>query len=367
MGWSERGTDHALAQRIASLLLEVRCRGARRGSLMMIGVPFQIRPQLKVSALKLGVDVLGPPRSRTRGWYPSEFVTPPHGTYKIKWRLRLARGTGMAIIAVSEQLGSRGVDLGRLAAELLGYRFLSHEQLIAQVSRTYSVTPDQLLVVDLREPHFWTRLKTEGVRLVSFLRATLLREMAADRLVVVGRSPAVYLPPYGCGIKVRTVGPFQERAKLVGGTENLTPVAAQRRVRDHDREVRARVQMLTGIDIEDPASYDVVVNGYGALLEFSAAALATYAERIDRQVRPEQWQRMRDLATAAQVRAACHAHPKLGRAPIEVECSAGVVQMRGPGLVPPWDELANQVASGVEGVHSVEVKAEETPILVRLN
>jgi cytidylate kinase len=271
----------------------------------------------------------------------------------------------MAIIAVSEQLGSRGVELGRLAAELLGYRFLANEEIIAQVARTYRITPDQLLVIDVREPHFWSRLKTESARFISFLRATLLREMAVDRLVVVGRSPAAYLPPYGCGIKVRTVGPVKERAKRVSESESLSLVAAQRRVRDHDREVRARIQTVHGIDIEDPASYDVVVNGYGAPLQFSAAALAAYAERIDHQARPEQWQRMRDVAVAAQVLAACHAHPKLSHAPIQIECSAGAVQMRGPGLVPPWDDLANRVASEIEGVRSVAVEVQETPILVR--
>ncbi len=271
----------------------------------------------------------------------------------------------MAIIVVSEQLGSRGIDLGRITAKLLGYRFMSREDLVGEVSRVYHVTPDQLVVIDERQPHFWSRLKTESVRFLSFFRAAALREMARDRLVLVDRAATVFVPPCGCALKVRMVGPFNERVKLVAETEKLSAVAAQRRVRDHDREVSARIQTLTGVDIEDPAFFDIVINGYGAPLEFSAAALAAYAERIDARVRPEQWQRMRDAATAAQVRAACHAHPKLGHAPIEVACSAGVVQVRGPGLVPPWDELANQVASGVEGVRAVEVEAEETPIPVR--
>jgi cytidylate kinase len=271
----------------------------------------------------------------------------------------------MAIIAISQQLGSRGTELGQLVAKRLGYRFMSGEDLIAQVSRIYNVTADQLVVVDERQPHFWSRLKTESVRFVSFFRANLLREMAQDRLVAVGRSVGVLLPPYRCGLKVRTVGPFDDRVKLVGEMEKLAPVAAQRRVRDHDREVRARIQTLMGVDIDDPACYDIVVNGYGTPLEISAAGLAAYAEQIDSRIGPEQWQQMRDAATAAQVRAACHAHPKLGHAPIEVRCNLGVVEVRGPGLVPPWDELANQVASKVEGVRSVAVEADETPIPVR--
>jgi cytidylate kinase len=278
---------------------------------------------------------------------------------------RLPEGPPMAIIAISQQLGSRGNDLGQLVARRLGYRFMSREDLIAQVSRVYKVTADQLVVLDERQPHFWSRLKTEGARFASFFRATLLREMAQDRLVTVSPSAPVFLPPYGCGLKVRVVGPFDDRVRLVGEMENLASVAAQRRVRDHDREVRARIQTLMGVDIEDPSSYDIVVNGYGAPLQIAAEGLATCAEQVDALIGAEQWQRMRDAATAAQVRAACHAHPKLGHAPIEVMCTQGAVQVRGPGLVPPWDELANQVASTVEGVRSVAVEADETPIPVR--
>ena len=64
----------------------------------------------------------------------------------------------MAIIAMSQQVGSRGYDLGRLVAKRLDYRFVSREDLIAQVSRDYNVTPDQLVVLDERQPHFWSRL-----------------------------------------------------------------------------------------------------------------------------------------------------------------------------------------------------------------
>ena len=187
----------------------------------------------------------------------------------------------MAIIAISQQIGSRGNDLGHLVAKRLGYRFLSREDLIAQVSRVYKVTAEQLVVLDERQPHFWSRLKTESARFVSFFRANLLREMAQDRLVAVSQTAAVFMPPYGCGIKVRVVGPFDDRVKLAGETENLPTVAAQRRVRDHDREVRARIQTLMGVDIDDPASYDIVVNGYGAPLEICAVGLAACAEQID--------------------------------------------------------------------------------------
>src|SRR5229473_1385224 len=232
----------------------------------------------------------------------------------------------MAIIAITQHLGTRGVELGRVAAETLGYRFLTSDELIAKTSQAYKVTPEQLVIVDERRPHFWERLKTD-----------------TDRLV----------------------GPMKDRVREVAAEEKLAPAIAERRVRDYDREVRARIQTLFGADIEDPISYGLMLNTFALPLNAAAAALVSCAEEIDRNVRPEQWREMLDAALSAEVRAALMLHPKIGHAPIEVLCASGAVQVNGPGLVPPWDDLVNDVVRRVEGVKSVEVIAEEQPVPVR--
>jgi hypothetical protein len=76
---------------------------------------------------------------------------------------------------------------------------------------------------------------------------------------------------------------------------------------------------------------------------------------------------MRDAALAAEVRAMLMVHPKIGHAPLEVNCASGAVRVNGPGLVPPWDDLIGDVARGIDGVTSVEVNAEEAPAVVRHN
>ncbi len=256
----------------------------------------------------------------------------------------------MAIIAITQHLGTRGVELGRVAAE---------------TSQAYKVTPEQLVIVDERRPHFWERLKTDTERFVAFFRAVVLKEMAKDRLIVLGRSVAHILPEHGCGLRVRLVGPMKDRVREVAAEEKLAPAIAERRVRDYDREVRARIQTLFGADIEDPISYGLMLNTFAVPLNAAAAALVSCAEEIDRNVRPEQWREMLDAALSAEVRAALMLHPKIGHAPIEVLCASGAVQVNGPGLVPPWDDLVNDVVRRVEGVKSVEVIAEEQPVPVR--
>jgi cytidylate kinase len=271
----------------------------------------------------------------------------------------------MAIIALTQHLGTRAFELGRLTAERLGYRFLTADELIAQTSHVFKVTPEQLVIVDERRPHFWERLKTDTQRVVAFFRAALLKEMAANNLVVAGRSVTFLLPECGCGLRVRLTGPFKERADQIAREEGLTPAVAERRVRDYDREVRARVQTLFNYDLDDPGNFSLVLNTFAMPLGSAASMLAWLANELDRSTRPEQWARMRDAALEAEIRAALILHPKIGHAPVEVQCARGAVQINGPGLVPPWDDLVNEVVRQVDGVVSVQVVADEQPVTVR--
>jgi cytidylate kinase len=268
----------------------------------------------------------------------------------------------MAVIAISQQIGSRGIELGELAAKELGYRFQTGEQLIELTAKRFDVSPQQMLVFDVRTPHFWERLKTEGNRYAMFYRAVFLREAAEDRIVVAGRSSAHFLPENGFGIRARVMAPFADRVKRVAKDETLSPAGAERRVRDYDTEVKARSQSLFGIDLDDPTVYDLTINTSRHSMPSLVAMLAALANKVDDHADASRRARMLDAAIAAEVHAALIAHPKIRDAQVEVACSSGAVRVTGPGLVPPWDELVVGVAQKVDGVRSVEVGAEEAPI-----
>jgi cytidylate kinase len=267
----------------------------------------------------------------------------------------------MAVIAISQQIGSRGIELGELVARELGYRFQTGEQVIAEAAQRFNVSAEQVKWFDVHNPHFWER-KTESGRFVAYYRAVFLRSAAEDRIVFTGRSSAHFLPEGGFGIRVRTMAPVAERIKHVAKEENLAVAAADKRVRDFDAEVKARTQSLFGKDIDDPAIYDLVINTARIPLASHANTLAALATNIENEHSAERTKCMRDAAIAAQVHAALVAHPKIRDAQMSVGCSSGCVRVSGPGLVPPWDELVIGVAQTVEGVASVEVGAEEDPI-----
>jgi hypothetical protein len=219
-----------------------------------------------------------------------------------------------------------------------------------------------LLILDERKPHFWERSNSDTRRFQAFYRAALLAWFAQDRVVAVGRAVAHILPAVGCGLRVHVVAPLEERVKQIAGEEKLDLASAQKRTLHHDREVRARVQSLANVDIEDPTIYDLVINTIGHPLESLATSVIELTRKIEDRACNEDRQQLCDTAIAQQVRAALLAHPKIGEAPVEVNCRAGAVTLSGPGLVPPWNSLVESVARSVPGVVSVEIAAEEPPI-----
>ncbi len=271
----------------------------------------------------------------------------------------------MAVIAINQQLGSRGDELGQLAAAALGYRFWGRRELVTAAAHAYRVEPEQFLIIDEHQPHFWERPKVDADRLRAFLRAALFKEMAHDRAVFASSSGAQLMPGNGCALRVRAIAPLPIRVLNLASIEELTPAAAEKRIRAHDTEVKARAQTLYNFDIDDPCVYDLVLNTAVLPLETLVVLLRSCIEKIEASADGHGMQQLRDAAVAAQVRAALLSHPKFGGADINVDCVSGAVRVDGPGLVAPWDDLARKVAADIEGVTSCAIGADNTPMPLR--
>jgi cytidylate kinase len=265
----------------------------------------------------------------------------------------------MAIIAISQQMGSRGIELAQLTARQLGYRFMSGEEIVSEAARIFGVSQDELLVFDIRTPHFWERVRSESHRYVAYFRAVLLKELSGDRIVVAGRTLAHLLPPFPCVLRARVVAALSDRVRVTAAQEKIDPAAAERQVREQDREIKARSQSLSSVDIDDPTLYDLVVNTSTHSIEMLAGLFADGARAIDAGADHASLQTLSDAAIAGQVHAALLAHPKIRDAEIGVTCKSGAVYLNGPGLVAPWDGLVRDVARRIEGVREVAVQAEE--------
>jgi cytidylate kinase len=272
----------------------------------------------------------------------------------------------MAVVAIAQQIGSRGLALGELVAAQLRYPLLGPDDIAAEASREYRITPEVFSLFDERQPGWWERLTTDNARLAAYFRAVIMKHMSLCDVVVVGRSIPFVLPPdTHHGLRIRTIAPFGVRVREVMRDEKLETAAAERRVRHYDQEVRARIQRSMGIDLEDHSRYDLIINTAARPMAWFVSTIVQLATAIDREGDVRSIAALKNACLAAQVRAALFAHPKMGHAPIEVEARAGTVMLKSSALVPPWDELATSIVRRVPGVDRVELQLEEPPMPLR--
>jgi cytidylate kinase len=272
----------------------------------------------------------------------------------------------MAVVAIAQQIGSRGLELGGLVADRLHCPVLGPDDIAAEAARDYKITPEVFSLVDERQPGWWERLTTDNARLAAYFRAVILKHMSLCNVVVVGRSIPFIMPhETRHGLRIRTVAPFGARVREVMREEKLDPAAAERRVRHYDQEVRARIQRSLGVDLEEPSHYDLIVNTATRPLAWFVSTIVELAAAIDREGDTRSMQVLKDACLGAQVRAALLAHPKMGHAPIEVEARSGVIMLKSSALVPPWDELAGSIVRRVPGVVRVDLQIDEPPMPLR--
>ncbi|MGO9057412.1 MAG: cytidylate kinase family protein [Candidatus Binataceae bacterium] len=272
----------------------------------------------------------------------------------------------MAVVAIAQQIGSRGMELGGLVAAKLRYPLLGPDEIAAELARDYNITPEVFSLFDERQPGWWERLTTDSARLGAYFRAVILKHISRCDVVVVGRSIPFIVPPESRhALRLRTIAPLAARVREVMREEKLESAAAERRVRHYDQEVRARIQRSLGVDLEDHSRYDLIINTASRPLSWFVSTIADLAMSINSQADTGSIQALKDACLAAQVRAALFAHPKMGHAPIEVETRAGVVMLKSSALVPPWDELASSIVRRVPGVIHVDLQVDEPPMPLR--
>src|SRR5688500_17490521 len=165
----------------------------------------------------------------------------------------------MNVIAISETMGSRGVEIAGIVATTLGYDFAEHE-IIAKAADRFGEAPTDVARAVEDKPTLWERLRETQHRYKAYVEATLLEMAATGRVVLVGRGAAFVLGTFPHVLRVRITAPEKLRAARVREAQGLTDEGAADWIRDSDSERSARLKFLYHRDWDDPLLYDLVLN-----------------------------------------------------------------------------------------------------------
>lgn len=206
-----------------------------------------------------------------------------------RWRIERARAERKEspprpVVAVSRQYGARGAAVAHRVADQLGFGYWNRE-LLDEVARSAHVSTALLESLDERhDPSLLSTLRgmARGRLRSSEFYAELVKVVhtvvSHGGAVLVGRGIARMLPAERA-LRLRVVCPLEQRIAGLVERRGLDAAAARTEIASVDAERYAFVRDHLGVEVEEPAAYDLEVNT-ATLGVDGAAALAVAAYRL---------------------------------------------------------------------------------------
>ncbi len=264
----------------------------------------------------------------------------------------------MSTVAISETLGSLGMEIGRELAFVHAWEFADRE-ILAKAAEQFGEGVTDLRHVTEETPTLWERFRDTKRRYLAYVEAVILELAARDNVVLVGRGAAFALARVRHVLRVRISAPWRVRVERVARQRGLTEGAAALLVRQSDRELAARVKFLYDADWNDPLLYDVVLNTGRLSIEGGVRLLEQALDDKRLRPTPESRREITDFSIAARVKAALMAHPTTRLHHPLVTCEEGYVRLSGIRNQEIARRAVDEILQTIPGVSGVRDDGEQ--------
>ena len=258
----------------------------------------------------------------------------------------------MSVIAISESLGSLGIEIGREVAARLGYEFAERD-IISKAADRYGADLSRLSHAAEERPTLLERFTAEQHRFAYYVDATVHEMAARDNFVIVGLASTLILAQAPHTLRVRVTAGEKTRAGRLSRQLSLAPDMALRRVRESDRERAGRVRFLYHVHWEDPLQYDFIMNTEKVEVEEGSRLLQQMLEPERFRSTEVSRRAMLDLSLVAQAYAVLLADPVTRERRIAVQSESAVLSVS--GRVEEWSvrRAVQQALLSITGIREI--------------
>jgi len=256
----------------------------------------------------------------------------------------------MSVITISRGSFSGGKALAERLAEKLGYRCIGRETIVERAGAS-GISHDELLAALLNPPGFLERFKHKRYQYLTLFQAALAQEVKNGNVVYHGNAGHLMLKGASAVLRIRIIAPLEMRLAMVQERLNLTGNEALDYVHKMDEGRRKWTHYLYGVNWEDPALYDMVLNLEHTEIEEACNVIEALARsRRCFEPSPECREQLEDLVLASSVRVALAMNSSTSHLEVDASARDGQVSIRGKVTeTGDWDEV-KRVAIAVPGV-----------------
>jgi cytidylate kinase len=194
----------------------------------------------------------------------------------------------MAILTISRQIGTGGLQIGRTIADEMGYVLLDKKRGLQDLN-TDGVTWKKLgEEMDEHVPSLWERYDWRYWAFVALTKSHILERALAGNVVIMSRGGNFLLDGIAHVLRIRIIAPMEKRAALVtedqsGSVFSSSNVVSARKILEKaDKEGEALVRSIFDKDWNDPKAYDLTINMGSVSVDEAIEALKMMLVKRDR-------------------------------------------------------------------------------------
>ncbi len=261
----------------------------------------------------------------------------------------------MSIICISRGSYYRGREVAHKVAETLGYGCISRDSLLAS-SEEFDIPEIKLMRNIQHATQILERYSFGRERYVNFISSAILRHLKDDRYVYHGIAGQFFFYDVQHLLKVRIIADLDDRVASEAVRQNISVDQARLQLKHDDEERQKWALFLYGIDIVDPSLYDLVINVSSIGVDDAAQLICRAAQLPCYQPTEQSLAKVRDLALAAEVRAALFDFPQAGVNAVDGNVYINVKAPEEQERV--IRERISEAAESVDGVGSLEIRVD---------
>ena len=260
----------------------------------------------------------------------------------------------MAVITISRQQGSLGDEIAVAVARKLNYDCID-KKMIGYALADYGLQKPEIEKFDEKKPSFWQSFSYHGEKFLHLLKAVIYNFAGKENAVIIGRGAQVLLKDLPGALHVRIIAPIRIRMRRLVEQGGYDESVAEQILQRSDLDSAGFVRSYFGIDWNDSALYDLVINTGTISLDSAAKLIVDAIEsREFAQRSKEAAEKLSDLSLTQVVEAAIMYIPGLDWTDLSVE--KGVVYLTGTANSAETIESCKRIISNVKGVKSLKSK-----------
>ncbi|TXF09943.1 cytidylate kinase family protein [Pelomicrobium methylotrophicum] len=260
----------------------------------------------------------------------------------------------MPVIAMNQEMGSKGKDVAALLAQQLGLTLVRHE-VVDHVAEKMRAKKSLIRRIMEGKAGIIEGMATDKKSLAIYTAEEVF-ELALKGNVVIRGWGATYLlravPHIPC---IRVCAPLEVRMKwLMAQLETDDEELVREELRRSDAAHIANMQQRFGVTWGDPLIYDMVLNTERLSVETCVEEIKLLLQRPEFQETPQSRAKLQNLALEARVRSALKSDPDTDDINITIEADNGHVKLLGIVLHDSERVAAEKTARAVAGVAAVD-------------